>query len=313
MANRDLRFRFAAKVDTTWGNRHLHRGQPPGRHQVYQAYLMFKWPDTDIQVNAGLQPLSFPQSSIYNDSLMFADFASALTIEGKIVPGTLGYLIRLRRMLDANQTYDNAQQVGDELDLYFLTLPVSLNGFKATRGPWWAWPASTPTTSRPTPRRSPTPPTPTTCSRPAPCSPPAATGRTTRCPMSGPAAPSRCPPLDPFRFYADVIFGSGAFNDRASSMRQGWMIDAAAEYNTGWNVLRPQVFAWWASGEDGSTRNGSERLPHMRTTGDRQLLPVRRRPDLRPQRRNGHRNPPAPWVSPCPWTRCRSWRSSPTA
>ena len=279
MANRDLRFRFAAKVDTTWGNGSYTAANPTAGIappaggsvasgvQVYQAYLLFKWPGTDIQVNAGLQPLSFPQSSIFNDSLMFADFASALTIEGKIVPGTLGYLVGFARMLDDTQTFDNAKQVGDELDLYFLTLPITLDGIKAT--PWAMVGVAGKYTNYFTSYAS-------------------SFAHTTNadCLLSAGTLDSQTSPnrhwknnqvpyvwaggafevstLDPVRFYADVLFGSGAFNDRRSSRRQGWLIDTAVEY-TGWNLLRPQIFAWWASGEDGSTSNGSERLPHMRT------------------------------------------------
>ena len=37
-------------------------------------------------------------------------------------------------MLDTNQSFDTANQVDDELDFYFLTLPITGTGFKAT--PW---------------------------------------------------------------------------------------------------------------------------------------------------------------------------------
>jgi hypothetical protein len=70
--------------------------------------------------------------------------------------------------------------------------------------------------------------------------------------------------LDPIRFYADVIYGAGAMADRKSDQRHGWFVDFGAEY-TGLDVVTPQVFAWWSTGEDKSTNNGSERMPYMRS------------------------------------------------
>ena len=43
------------------------------------------------------------------------------------------------------------------------------------------------------------------------------------------------------------------------------MVDGGAEY-TGFDVVTPQVFAFWSTGEDKSTSNGSERMPYMRST-----------------------------------------------
>lgn len=48
---------------------------------------------------------------------------------------------------------------------------------------------------------------------------------------------------------------------RASSRRQGWLIKALIEYNAGWGV--PGIFGWYASGDDGNVKNGSERLPSL--------------------------------------------------
>ena len=52
--------------------------------------------------------------------------------------------------------------------------------------------------------------------------------------------------------------------DRKSDKRHGWFVDFGAEY-TGLDVVTPQVFAWWSTGEDKSTGNGSERMPYVRS------------------------------------------------
>ena len=66
--------------------------------------------------------------------------------------------------------------------------------------------------------------------------------------------------LDPIKFYADVIWGRHGMNEYKKNVRDGWFIDAAAEY-TGLDFMTPQAFGFWSTGEDKSTTNGSERMP----------------------------------------------------
>jgi hypothetical protein len=74
--------------------------------------------------------------------------------------------------------------------------------------------------------------------------------------------------FDPFRFYGGVIYGAGAQNGRKWAKREGWFIAPGIEY-TGWDVLAPQGFGWRSTGEDKSTRNGSERCRRSCPTGVR--------------------------------------------
>lgn len=102
--------------------------------QVYQAFLQFKYPGTDIEVTAGLQPTALPQSALFNDSLVFTDWAAAVLVNAPLIPDTLRVTAGFARLIDANRTYDTTTQVGDELDFYILSLPVTTPGFKVT--PW---------------------------------------------------------------------------------------------------------------------------------------------------------------------------------
>ena len=52
---------------------------------------------------------------------------------------------------------------------------------------------------------------------------------------------------------------------RASSQRQGWLAKALVEYRFDWGA--PGVLAWYASGDDGDLKNGSERMPSIRGKG----------------------------------------------
>ena len=52
---------------------------------------------------------------------------------------------------------------------------------------------------------------------------------------------------------------------RANSKRQGWLAKALVEYRLDWGV--PGIFGWYASGDDGSLKNGSERMPSIAGKG----------------------------------------------
>ncbi|UJX40960.1 outer membrane homotrimeric porin [Desulfovibrio sp. JY] len=251
VANEAVKFRLGIKVEDVWGHGTLTAANPAVAISVYQAYLQFKMPDCNVEVSAGLQDLSLPQSSFFYDSVVFGgDRAAALVVNAPLIKDTLAVTAGFARMIDTNRTYDTTTtQVADEFDTYFLTLPITINGFKAT--PWGAVGVA---------------------------------GKDADYSDAGFAqnllsAGDYLTPwkndqnaywwaggafevtaLDPVNFYADVIYGAGAQSDRKAAKREGWFLDLGAEY-TGWDILTPQVFGWWSTGEDSSTRNGSERMP----------------------------------------------------
>uniref|UniRef100_I2Q5X0 Outer membrane homotrimeric porin n=1 Tax=Desulfovibrio sp. U5L TaxID=596152 RepID=I2Q5X0_9BACT len=263
VANENLKFRLATKVDNTWGNGTYTAANPDVAIQVYQAYLQFKYPGTEIEVNAGLQPTAFPQSALFNDSIVFTDWAAALIVKAPLVPGTVDLTAGFARLIDTNRTYDTTTtQVGDELDMYFLTLPITTEGFKVTpwavlgiagnkAGYYTAYASSFGKASYAEDLLS------------AGTQVGATGWKNNQNPYYWVGGAFEVSVLDPVKFYADVINGGGALEDRKKSKRQGWFVDLGAEY-TGWDLLTPQVFGWWSTGEDSSTANGSERMPHTR-------------------------------------------------
>ena len=48
---------------------------------------------------------------------------------------------------------------------------------------------------------------------------------------------------------------------RASTKREGWVAKALVEYKMDWGT--PGIFGWYASGDDGNVKNGSERMPSL--------------------------------------------------
>ncbi len=261
VANEAVKFRLGLKVQDTWGHGTFTAANPSTAVEVYQAFLQFKLPGCqDIEVTAGLQDLSLPGNAFFTDSVVFGgDRAAALVVKAPLMGETLSAVGGFARMLDKNRTFDTTTtQVADEFDVYFLALPISVEGFKAT--PWGAIGVA---------------------------------GKSANYFTAGSYGPNssfadsllsagslvrswgndqntywwagstfEVTALDPVKFYADVIYGAGASNDHKANKRQGWFIDAGVEY-TGLDMVTPQVFGWWSTGEDGSTRNGSERMPSI--------------------------------------------------
>ena len=85
--------------------------------------------------------------------------------------------------------------------------------------------------------------------------------------------PIKVKALEPWNFELDFNYGyveeMGKFdvmtrnnpNDirRGSTLRQGWLVKALVEYKMDWGT--PGIFGWYASGDDGNVKNGSERMP----------------------------------------------------
>ena len=86
--------------------------------------------------------------------------------------------------------------------------------------------------------------------------------------------PIKVTALDPWNIEFDVNYGyvekMGRINVlngetgrtvRASTGREGWAVKALVEYKMDWGT--PGIFGWYASGDDGNIKNGSERLPSL--------------------------------------------------
>jgi hypothetical protein len=299
VANEALKFRLGIRVNNTyWGNGYLTTDNQGNNVaiQVYQAYLQFKWPDTDIEFTVGKQSLALPQSGYFDGGLVFDSEAAALVITAPLIPDTLSLLVGYSRFYDNGGFDATTTQVSDELDLFFLALPVTLEGFSITPwtavgiagrnaaytglaqnlvssgtvGQWGAWAQQVANSNYSVARvlgwnnvvgntafnRSQAAAAANIASKANPIS--WKNNQNTYWWLGGAI---EIDALDPIKFYADVIYGQGAMYDRASSKRHGWFIDAAIEY-TGWDVLTPSVFGWWSTGEDGNWRNGSERMPY---------------------------------------------------
>lgn len=60
--------------------------------------------------------------------------------------------------------------------------------------------------------------------------------------------------------------GGNVLPQRGNTQRSGWLAKALVEYKMDWGV--PGIFGWYASGDDGNVKNGSERMPSIAPYGN---------------------------------------------
>ena len=74
--------------------------------------------------------------------------------------------------------------------------------------------------------------------------------------------------FDPFRVAADFAYGSVDMGNSGNfdMKRSGWYAALAGEYKL--DYMTPALTFWYASGDDGNVKNGSERLPSIAGAGN---------------------------------------------
>jgi len=264
IANESLKFRLGIKIgDVPWGAGTFVVDNPAVSIQVYQAYLQFKWPNSDVEFSVGMQDMDLPLSAGWLDAnpVIGGTRAPAFIVRIPVIE-QMKIIAGFTRMIDTNRDQDpTTTQVPDELDAYFLTLPITLEGFQAT--PWamlavagknanyngvWVGNGGYSYETVGDNMQS-------AASQAA-----GANGfRNAQNLYWWVGTTLAVTALDPFKFYADVIYGSGNDGDRSRNKRSGLFFDVAMEY-TGLDMLTPQATFWYSTGEDSSVTNGSERM-----------------------------------------------------
>ena len=268
IANESLKFRLGIRVNQkAWGHDTFTVDNPAVSIDVYQAFLQFKIPSTDIMAHVGYFVLELPISgTLFNaNPVIGGTFASTAMVSIPVVD-SFKIVTGFTRLLDVNKDFDTTTtQKADELDAYFLSLPISIEGFKAS--PWAAMAVLGRDINYSTVGNG-----------SAPRITNANLGNN-MLPVLAYSSPSTAlrnaqnlywwaggafavTALDPFKFYGDIAYGAGNQSDRSQNKRSGWFFDLGAEY-TGFDMVLPQAAFWYSSGEDSSARNGSERMPRV--------------------------------------------------
>ncbi len=78
--------------------------------------------------------------------------------------------------------------------------------------------------------------------------------------------------MDAWNFELDLNYGSvsysgdGGLHSNMDTKRAGWLIKGLVEYKMDWGT--PGLFAWYGSGDDDKTSNGSEMMPFINPCGN---------------------------------------------
>jgi len=249
------------QVDNTpWGNGCLTVDNPAVSVQVYQAFLKFTVPDTAVDVFVGKFTTTLPQSGGFSGSMVLDSEYPSLTLRAPLSE-SVELVASYGRPLGYGNALENVSaDPRGNFDLAYMSLAVNTPEFSFT--PWaglglfMSDGASTPSLG----------------AGGAPdldyirrqmfslgyfTGVPGYRGATVPYFWAGASLKAL---LGQFNLYADAVGGAAGTGEAAKNRRAGFQADAALEYS-GLSWATPQVFGWWASGEDADIKNGSERLP----------------------------------------------------
>ncbi|WP_165177728.1 outer membrane homotrimeric porin [Desulfovibrio sp. ZJ369] len=256
--------------------------------KIKRAYIDWVVPQTDLKFRMGIQGVALP-SKAGGSAIMDTDVAginASYTFNENVSltalwarPANDNYQGYLK---DGNGKYH--QNYLDNMDLFALMLPVTLDGFEIT--PWVmygmqgentlagynadndrSWGSSDGNLAY--------------SLRPYPVALSNQIGDTSKAygSMFWAGLPFAITAWDPLNIEVDLNYGyveamgrydaprdGGAWSKRASTERSGWLAKALVEYKLDWGV--PGIFGWYGSGDDGNPKNGSERMPSIVPMGN---------------------------------------------
>ena len=255
--------------------------------KVKNAYIDWAVPQTDLKFRMGLQGLALPNTYAGGSAIMDTD--AAAVVASYQFNENVGLTAFWARPVNDNfdgkdpRYYRNGDTSHanylDNIDLFSVLLPLKFDGFHAT--PWVMYGVAGKnaltgygdkwSTSDGVLNYS---------LRPYPATTGEAFGKTSKAygSMFWAGLPFAVTMFDPLNIEVDLNYGyvesmgrydaykNGVFAKRGSTERQGWLAKALVEYKMDWGT--PGIFGWYASGDDGNVKNGSERMPSLVATGN---------------------------------------------
>ena len=248
--------------------------------KVRQAYLDWVVPQTDLKIRMGIQNLSLP--SVAGDGNVLDNTDTAAIVASYQFNENVGATLMWARPYNDNYTTTAAGNTSrsayflDNMDLFMLSVPLTFDGVEVT--PWVMYGFRGKRTFDTT-----TGVIENTGVNTAEAlgnfpfgyngMPANATSKAYGS-MFWAGLPIKVTAFDPFNIELDINYGyvekMGRYNirrydrlydDRASTKREGWLVKALVEYKMDWGT--PGIFGWYASGDDGNIKNGSERMPYL--------------------------------------------------
>ena len=261
--------------DQVWGNSET--GGALGADgkvvELKRAYIDWMVPQTDLKVRMGIQGLALP-SFTTNASQIFDDDVAAVSLNYQFNEN-VGLTAFWARPYNDNGGYSSrwdgknyGQNYMDNMDMFAVLLPLTFDGVKVT--PWVMYGMRGENVEV----RGEMQPYPVVAND-------TAVGNTHKAygSMFWAGLPISLTLWDPLNVELDINYGyvesmgrydALRYNDLTSRMgsteREGWLVKALVEYKMDWGT--PGIFGWYASGDDGNVKNGSERMPTISGCGN---------------------------------------------
>jgi hypothetical protein len=241
VANENLKAVLGLEIDNIWGAGTAADWGTDGKGniEVKHAYMDFNFPDTAINVKAGLQYVALP--SVFGNPV-FEDDAAALVVSAPI-NDMFGLTVGYTRGVDGSANTDNKVLTDgtdkDDVDMAFLAAPITLDGFAMTPYFGYAWIGAN---TDNTPGSWSFDGTNSTFNQKYTAPKPGYTDDSTVWVLGANAALTM---FDPLTFAADLIYGQKQNDDYDS---KGWYAALAASYKM--DMMTATLFGTYATGAD---------------------------------------------------------------
>lgn len=237
IANENLKAVLGLEIDNLWGKGPAADWGTDGKGniEVKHAYLDFNFPDSKVNVKAGLQYVALP--GVFGNPV-FDDDAPALVVSAPINE-MFGLTAGYSRGADGSANTDNAPLVdgedNDDIDMAFIAAPIALDGFELAPYFAYAWIGA---------------------DAPATSSGPVGIGEDATAYVVG--ANAALTMFDPLTFAADVIYGA---LDSDVFESAGWYAALAASYKM--DMLTATLFSTYATGLSDDGDDDQDLMPTL--------------------------------------------------
>ena len=273
--------------DQMWGNAESGGalGADGKEVKVKNAYIDWMVPNTDLKLRMGLQAVAMP--NVAGGSAIMDGDAAALVASYQFNDNVGLTALWMRPLNDnyAGRVYgdreDYQKNYLDNMDLFALMLPLKFDGVELTP---WAMYGMQGKNTRFNEGEVETADGALNVTLPGYLPGmnfgPGGLGKTSKAygSMFWAGLPVAITAFDPLNIEFDINYGyveamgrydvlkRGTDLVRGNSKREGWLVKALVEYKMDWGT--PGIFGWYASGDDGNVKNGSERLPSIAGAGN---------------------------------------------
>ena len=273
--------------DQMWGNAESGGalGADGKEVKVKNAYIDWMVPNTDLKLRMGLQAVAMP--NVAGGSAIMDGDAAAVVASYQFNDNVGLTALWMRPLNDnyAGRVYgdreDYQKNYLDNMDLFALMLPLKFDGVELTP---WAMYGMQGKNTRFNEGEVETADGALNMTLPGYLPGmnfgPGGLGKTSKAygSMFWAGLPVAITAFDPLNIEFDINYGyveamgrydvlkRGTDLVRGNSKREGWLVKALVEYKMDWGT--PGIFGWYASGDDGNVKNGSERLPSIAGAGN---------------------------------------------